>query len=765
MANNQNSDFIDLVGLLKQYLSKWYWFVISVVVCVAVAFLYTKVRQPQYEVDANLLIAQEKNSEASAINAAADMMGSAFTGMFGSSGYVEDEIFIITSHSLYRNVAKSLGLNISYSIKRDFKKVNPYPKSPICVIAPEELLDTLQTGLNFKIKINENGKADIRTKIRKNVVDNAKNVSLPYVANTPLGKFTIATTKYYAPGTKLDGTASVMPYDVVAEKMAKEVTMEIASKKSNVISMMMKTSNIDYGKDILNEIIKEYNDRGIAETKEENEITAQFIESRLLLLADELNVAEREIQQYKEDKGIIDIEFQAKYQAEKRAKIEEQLLQASTQEEITQLTLTFLQDPKNTYAMIPTTLDNEGLQGNIDTYNEAIMERMQLANSAKGDNAALQRASEVIDTMRENIIASILRALEASTVAVKDLREEMAQTQGLLESIPEQEREFRNILRQQEVKQALFIFLLQRREQTAMMMANNFPKGTIVDSAYVLSEPLGLKNIFILAFAVIFGFCIPPVLMYLRRLFNNKIETRADVENITDLPILGEVAQDNSGHAVVVASNSTSVTAEMFRLMRSNLLFVVNDASDKVILMTSSSSGDGKTFTGINLAASLALLGKKVLLVGADIRKPRLAQYLGIDSKYGLTQYLSSQDITDQQLVTPYKDVPGLDVIVAGPIPPNPSELLASVKMDELFALMRTQYDYIIVDTAPVGQVSDTLSLNRIADATIYVCRINKTTRGEVEQINEMGLQQRLKKLSVVINGIALKKTYGYSEK
>lgn len=764
MARNNNSDFIDIAGLFKQYLSKWYLFVISIVVCCALAFVYTKVRLPEYAVNANVLISPEKESGMSSV--ASGMLGGALSGLFGTDGYVEDEIFIISSHSLYKNVTKKLGTNISYKVNRQFLTNElAYPEHPIEVTPEAGMLDTLESVISFRVKIDKQGKAKITGKMRRNTVAKAKNVTLPYTIDTPLGKFTFAKTESYPVGEGLKATVTVMGYDAAAEDLDENINNEIASKRSNVISLGINTTNPEYGKDVLNEIIKEYNTRGINEKNEQNELTAQFIKGRLDILADELNSAETEIQKYKQEKGITDVEAEAAYQFEKRGLLEEKVIAARMQEEIINMTLEFLKQPKNAYALIPTSINNEIIQHSISAYNEAIIERMELETSAKPDNSALRLLSERIDMMRTNIIASVQTAHNEAKVNLRDLRNEMNRAESSLAGVPQQEREFVNMKRQQLVKQELYLFLLQRQEETAMILANSYPKGIVIDEAYTMSEPLGMKGKVILLLAFIFGLFIPPIFLYIRKLVHNRFETRQDVERVTDVPILGEMCTDNSGEKLLVSADSNSAASELFRLMRSNLLFVLNDPRDKVVLMTSTSSGEGKSFISINLAASLALLNKKVLLVGMDIRNPRLAQYLDISPKFGLTQYLSSSDITVPQLITHLPQVPNLDVICAGPVPPNPSELLISQKADELFEQLRPMYDFIIVDTAPIGLVSDTFTLDRLADASIYVCRANYTSLNDLELVNEIYEQHRLKKVSLVINGTAAKKTYGYGGK
>lgn len=296
-----------------------------------------------------------------------------------------------------------------------------------------------------------------------------------------------------------------------------------------------------------------------------------------------------------------------------------------------------------------------------------------------------------------------------------------------------------------------------------MLLANSVPKGVIIDEAFTLTEPLGLSAKWILVICFFIGLCIPPVGIYLYRLLRDKIDSRDDVEKNLSVPILGEMCQDGSGRSLVVADKDSSSSNELFRLLRSNLQFMLNHKEDKVVLLTSTQSGEGKTFIAINLAASLSLLqGKRVLLVGMDIRKPQVANYLEIPDSVGLTSYLAESDMNLDSIIRPVPGFNNLDVIVAGPIPPNPAELLTSTKVEELFAVLRNRYDYIIVDSAPVGMVSDTFTLNRIADAVIYVTRINHSSLSDLKFIESIYEDKRLKNMSVVVNGTKVKRGYGY---
>lgn len=298
---------------------------------------------------------------------------------------------------------------------------------------------------------------------------------------------------------------------------------------------------------------------------------------------------------------------------------------------------------------------------------------MQLAANAKAGNVALRQLTDQIDAMRDNVYASVMRAYDTNAGAVRDLRSKLNSTMGRLGAVPVQEREYIDKERQRKIKQEIYMFLLQRQEETAIMLANSTPKGIVVDEAFTLNEALGLGTKGILILCLLLGLCVPPMALYIRKFIRNRVDTRQEVERLTDVPIVGEISTSRSGKNLVVDAEETSSTAELFRLMRSNLLFMLTPPTEKVVIVTSASPGDGKSFVAVNLAASLALLNKRVILVGMDIRKPRLAEYLNIHAPAGLTQYVANPAISIDSIIVHEPNMPNMDVIVAGPVPPNPA--------------------------------------------------------------------------------------------
>lgn len=756
MAKNSKSDFIDINSLVRTYLSKWYWFVISVIFFVGVGYLYTRMNNRPIAVRANVLIQQEDSNPLST-----EMGG--MSSLFGSKGFVEDEVFVIASHSLFKSVAKELGINKLHVVRDGFLKSHlAFPEFPVDVVAPG-VADTLMSTLYFTVKIDTKGLADIKVKVKRETLAEVEDVKLPAKVNTEFGEFTIVTTPYYVKGEKLKTTISFTGYDVAAEKLDTEVAARRGSKKSNVITLALDTPNQLYGVAILDKIIEKYNERGINEKNLQGEKTAAFLEERTALLSGELNASESAIQEYKERHGIIDVGSEASYQTTKKAQMETALFNTEKEIALLKLTQDFLSDSLNYSEMIPMTVASGAVQSGINAYNSLVVKRLDLSQNAKQNSYAIRQLTKQMDLVRANLSNSSEKALESAEVSLRNIESERNRALGKLSNIPTQEREFINMKRQQEIKQQIYLFLLQKQEENAMLLANSVPKGQIIDDAFSLSEPLGISNKVILLIAFILGLLCPPAVIYVRKLLRSKFDTKEDVEHHISAPILGEMCTDRSGRSLVVSATDTSSATELFRLMRTNLQFMLGGENDKVVLLTSTRSGEGKSFIALNLAATLSLLeGRKVLLVGMDIRNPQLANYLGINPPLGLTNYLSASNVTLDSIIEPMPGVKNCDLIVAGPIPPNPAELLASKKVDELFATLRTMYDYIVVDSAPVGMVSDTFTLDRIADATVYVTRVNYSTLADLRFVEQIYTDKRLKKLSVVVNGTASKKGYGY---
>lgn len=754
-SSRESNDMIDVGGMLRGALKKWYVFAISVVVCMGLAFLYTRIHQTEYLVKANLVISQD--------DATSSMGG--MGALFGSNALVDDEVFAVSSHTVYKKVAQKLGLDQLHYTRTGFLKTRfQYTGYPVTLQYPHEIPDTLCSTLVFKVKADKEGKADITVKVKRDVVAEVKDARFPVTMKTPYGVFVLEKTPDYPKDENVKTTITLSGYDDAAEFIAKKVLVDIASRKSNVIELEMESADTDYAKAVLNSIIEQYNLRGLQEKNTTNLKTLKFIDSRLELLGQDLLSSESTIESFKKGHGIVDVSSEASYQISKKGQFEAQLITTETQLEIIRMIKDFITDPANKYELVPSSLMGGGEIGSraLDSYNQLLLRRISLLQEVHPGNATLKTLNGQIDALRKNIIESIDRNTESINIKLRDLRAEMGQTQARLGSIPSQERQFRDIMRQQSIKEQLYIFLLKQREETSMLLANAKFKGEIIDEAYAINEPLGLGTIPMLLIAMFLGIAIGAGWLYVKKLLRNKFESREELETLTDVPVLGEMCTDRSGRNLIVTPGRNSSAVELFGLMRTNLQFILSGQDDKVILLTSTISGEGKSFISINLASSLALLGKRVLLIGLDIRNPKLQEYLDLPEAPGFTEYIAGNRYTLRDIIRRNPVSTGLDIITSGPIPPNPAELLNSPKVDAMFAELRTMYDYIVIDSAPVGMVSDTFALNRVSDATVYVTRINYSTMKEVKFFNTIYRDKRLNKMSLVVNGTHTNKGYGY---
>ena len=755
MAHKQNkSEFIDIQALFRNYLRHWWWFAISVGICGICAYVYVKTHPKEYVVRANVLVSEDDTGSFTAMSGMSDL--------FGSSANVEDEVFIINSHSVLRDVSRKLGINKIHMVKTGFLSSKlAYPKFPVDVYAAPAITDTLMSSIEFKVDVAKNGTADIEAKVGRNTIAEMDDAKLPAMLETSYGRFVVNTTDSYKKGEEVESTIWLNGHDATAEDLAVSVKSDKASRKSNMIELYIQSPNSLYGVDVLNNIVANYNERAINDKNQQGEKTKAFIDERLALISGDLSEAESNIQRYKQDRGIVDVGAEASYNMNVRGAAESALVQARTNSELVKMARDFLRQPENAYELIPGANDMGAASGAVSTYNSLIMRRMELSANARGNNKVLKALDKQIAAMRATINSTLDRAYETSLVAVRDAQAEANKARGKLGNVPAQEREFLGLQRQQAVKQQLYLFLLQRREETSMLLANAIPKGRIVDEAYTLKEPVGMGKFQVLAIAILIGLFIPIFLLYMQRFLRTKFEDVDELKKLTDVPVLGEVCVDKSGECPAVRPNDTSSTSELFRALRTRLGFMLKP-EDKVIVVTSTRSGEGKSYVSLNFAVTMALLGKKVLLIGGDIRNPSLADYLGLPNRAGLTTFLANPQTPLNTLITPFNGVPNLSVMVAGPIPPNPAELLASHAVEDLFERLRQEYDFIIVDSAPVGMVSDTFNLDRIADATMYVCRANYTTRTDVRFFNDVYDDKRLTNMSLVINGTHSVGRYGY---
>jgi capsular exopolysaccharide synthesis family protein len=560
---------------------------------------------------------------------------------------------------------------------------------------------------------------------------------------------------------------------MIAMKYVNSLTVEPTSKTTTIAQLKLIDEVPDRALDYLQQLITVYNRQA---NEDKNEIalrTEKFINNRLEKINNELGATESQLQSYKQRNGMVDLKANAQKSMTSENEFDKKLADANTQIDLFNEISSYMNQPGNRYQVIPSNigLNDPSTTNLINQYNTVVQERNRLLRSASENSPVVEPLTDQLNSLNNSIRKAISqgkRGLEIQRNAVSSQYQKYASE---IAETPEQERMLTQIGRQQEVKSGLYLMLLQKREENSISLAATADKGRLIDKPLYGGIVSPKKGIIMLV-GLIAGLLLPALIIYLLSFFRYKIEGHEDVEKLTKLPILADVAVASETAKtradIVVHENQNNQMEEIFRSMRTNLQFTLEEG-ERVIMFTSSTSGEGKTFNCANLAVSFALLGKKVILMGLDIRKPRLAELFEINShQLGITPLLTkdADQLTIEQVkanILPSEVQNNLDLLLAGPIPPNPAELLARPALDRIVELLKQEYDYILIDTAPVGLVTDTLAIARVADATVYMCRADYTPKESFGLINSLANEKKMPKMSIVINGIDMsKRKYGY---
>lgn len=556
----------------------------------------------------------------------------------------------------------------------------------------------------------------------------------------------------------------------VAIGYSSALTIEPTSKTSTIAAVSLKNTNVQRAIDFINDLIAVYNIDTNTEKNEVAQKSADFIEERIGIINNELGTTENELAAFKQRAGLTDLSSDAQLALQESSKYEQQYAENATQINLVTYLRDYINNPDNNDEVIPANvgLSDVNLASAIEKYNNLVVERKRLLRTSSESNPAIINLNTGIEAMRHNVKTTVNSVLKGLQITRNNIDRQSRKYESRISNAPKQEQEFMTISRQQEIKATLYIMLLQKREENAITLAATANNGRIIEEP-IPGDIVSPKGKLIYIIALVIGIGIPISIIYLLNLLRFRIEGHTDVEKLTTVPIIGDIPLTDAGKngtpTIAVRENDNNIMAETFRSLRTNLLFIMGDPDKKVILVTSTISGEGKTFMASNLAVSLALLGKKVILVGLDIRKPGLNKIFHLSHKEkGITQYLAAPQSTDlHALIQPSGITSNLDLLLGGPIPPNPTELLARQSLEDTISTLRKEYDYIVLDTAPIGMVTDTLILSRVADASIYVCRADYTHKTDYQLINELQEHHRLPNLCTVVNGIDMKKKkYGY---
>jgi len=754
----------------------WQWFLLSLVICVCGALIYLRYAEPVYQVSARMLIKeQDRRSNASQMLANVEDLG-----FLSNSSGIENEVEVLQSRILLRDVVKDLKVYTEYRREGRVHDAIEYQGQPVNVDLDPQHLDSLDYSLLevtkwLKLRIWRDGK---EYEVTGNTFENKEETSefhhriksLPATFKTRLGTLTLTAAANKNWDEDKAYLVTIRPPMLVATQYLNQLTVAPTSKQTSIASLSLKDQNYRRGMDVLRQLAVCYNRQANADKNEVALRTEEFINERMSKISEELGSAESEIQRFKQQNSVTSLSDAAQ-SVQMSNEFSARLSEANSQVEMLDYMREYVNNPKNKYKIIPS---NVGVTDNastslINSYNQAVQDRNRLLKAASEEAPQVRTLTATIDELQASIQTALMQARRSADINRQGIQSQFSKFQGRVSAAPVQERVLNQVGRQQDVKSTLYMLLLQKREENSIALAATADNGKLIDEP--LNEgQVSPKKIIILASALVLAFAIPGALIWLVALFRYKIEGHEDVARLTELPIVADVAvaSDNVKQkaGIVVQANKNNQIDEIFRSMRTNIQFMLQ-GDQKVILFTSSTSGEGKTFNAANLAVSFALLGKKVILCGLDIRKPALGRLFGVSDRFeGMTTLLTLETVTLEALksqIQPSGVNDNLDLLLAGPVPPNPTELLARENFSVITKMLREQYDYVIFDTAPVGLVTDTLQIGQHADLTVFVCRADYTPKSSFALINSLANEKKMPNPCVVVNGIDMsRRKYGY---
>ena len=764
--NEQDEEKINYQELLFRYIIHWPWFVASVLVCLIGAWVYLHFQTPVYQVSASIMIKDDKKGGGST-----DLENLGIGGVITSTQSIDNEIEVLRSKTILKEVVNNLELYITYYDEDEFPEKELYQTSPVIVNLTAQEADKLLGSALLAMKLSPEGVLDVNLKVGLNEY-NQRFEKLPAVLPTDAGTFGFAL-KDSLSGGQMEGykgerhirAVVSRPFEV-AKGYQGALSIAPTSRTTSVAVVSLMNTNIQRARDFINKLMEMYNRNTNNDKNEVAEKTREFINERIKIIDEELGSTEDKLEAFKRNAGLTDISSDAQLAVSGNAEYEKKRVDNGTQINLVRDLIKYINNPLNEYELLPGNigLSDAGLTTQIGRYNELIIERKRLLRTSTESNPMIVNLDTSIRAMKSNVQAAINGTLQGLLIVKADLEREAGRFSRRISDAPGQERQYVSIARQQEIKAGLYLMLLQKREENAITLAATANNAKIIDEPVATGGPLSPKPNMIYMIALVLGVGLPVGVIFLIGLTKFKIEGRGDVEKLTRLPIVGDVPLTNEkAGSIAVFENQNTLMSETFRHIRTNLQFMLEN-DQKVILVTSTVSGEGKSFISSNLAISLSLLGKRVVIVGLDIRKPGLNKIFNIPRKeQGITQYLSNPEKNLMDFVQPSDVSKNLYILPGGIVPPNPTELLARDGLDKAIETLKKNFDYIILDTAPAGMVTDTLLVGRVADLSVYVCRADYSRKAEFTLINELAADNKLPNICTIINGLDLKKKkYGY---
>lgn len=762
MNNNKE---LDLKGLLQGYLKHWKWFGLSVVLCVALAVLYLRYSIPEYSATAKIQILEE-SSGASELSVLEDL------NLFSSGKtQMEDEIELINARDNFVRIVKDLGLNVRLFLMGNIKDTEIYNEKEIPLyinfLSNDSIISKAKSSFFIKIY------SETSFSFRQDLDNPEKRIGFGEKFGTEIGDIIITPNKNVSNYKNRDIRVVINPINELADFYRKKVVIAANDTKfSNVINLSLTDPIESRAVDIINSLIDINNNNAVSDKKAIADRTTKFINDRIAEIYSNLSSVDQTAESFKESRGIADLGSQSNVNFTQSAASERQLQEASIQLNIANSMKDLISD-QDGYDIVPTNvgLSDPGIANAAQQYNTLVAQRNRLLESSNEKNPVIVKLDQQLETLKRGMQSSLNNVTNNLDLQVNSLSKQLSQINSRIYAAPSNERALRDISRQQQTTESLYLYLLQKREESQITFASAVPKSKIIDSAYGSNRPVSPKRNVIYLTALILGMLIPFSVIYVRDLLDDKIHNKLDLERlVVDVPVLAELPKIGKKETKLVQKDDRSVLAESLRILRTNIDYVLRTRKSgekgNIIFVTSSVPGEGKTLVSSNLATIFANTNKKVLLIGADIRNPKLYTFfsnedssksvkLVREAKIGLTEYLNNPDLSIKDLLVPTKvNSNTIDVIYSGKIPPNPSELLMSERIKTLFTKVSEDYDYVIVDTAPLMVVTDTLLINQYADQILYITKAGVTEKKALEFPLKLIREGKLKGLSFVVNNV-----------
>ncbi|MFD2584170.1 GumC family protein [Pedobacter vanadiisoli] len=747
----EEDDSIDLLNILGKLADKWPWVIISIVLCFLVSFFYAKYTPPSYQITARVLVNDDEKGGGLGKQAGSLMdLG----GLLGAKNSVDNEAEILRTRFLMEQVVRQMQLNIVYSVKNNFNSRELY-NAPFTVNIIKGV-DTIQANkLNIKRLGTESlllSYKDIQKEIKWDQIFNVDGIGLLRISTNPIAKMT--DDNY---------VIEINSVDERVAQLLKGLTVGVSNKLVTIIDLGLSYPIPRKGEDILNELIKKYTTANLEDKNAIADSTYKFIKERLTKIAVELGDVENEVESFKQQNKLSDMSEQGKLLVQNSGQFSSELAKAETQVTILTDLENYLKDESKNKRVFPTSLLPQDMvfSGLMNQYNALLIERDKQLLSVTESSPFIQNLDDQISQMRKGILANIQSTKNIFLVTSKKLKSQLGKAEGQISGVPQIEKNYLKLARNQKIKQELYIFLMQKAEETAISKTSNISVAKTIDPPKSGVTPVSPKKNVIYLFGILIGFVIPVAVIFGKDLMNTSISTKDDITSLTQVPVIGEISHNSSQDNLVVANQGRSAISEQFRALRTNLTFYLKKADEKIILLTSSMSGEGKSFTAINLGNILALAGKKVLLMELDLRKPGLSAKLSVNNDIGFSNYTISPDIHIMDIIKPLNINKNLFIISSGPLPPNPAETILSEHTPILINELKKQFDYIIMDAPPIGIITDAQLLSVYADVTIYLVRQKVTQKSQLKIVNDLYLNGKIKNIGIVVNDI-LSKYYGY---